>query len=136
MAKNEKPPLYMIRKGSSLLPEMQVDAEAIWLIPEGQRVKVSLTEHRNTQRLRAYWSILGEVVKATGCAPTPEALHELVKLETGHTIKLRLGNGMKVELPGSIAFDKITESEMAAFFQAAEQFLASEYGWVKQEQAA
>jgi hypothetical protein len=133
MAKNnEKPPIYMTRKGDYLLPEMAMDAEAIRNLPERQRVKVQITEPRNSGRLRAYWAMLNEVVKATDCAPTAEALHELVKLETGFVIHVRLGKGLKVELPGSIAFDKISEAEMEAFFRSAEAFLAREYGWVKE----
>ncbi len=135
MAKNEKPPIYMLRRGNALVPEMGMDAEAISALPFNTRLKVSIVEPRNVARLRAYFAMLNEVVKATGCAPTPEALHELVKLETGFVIHVRMG-AHKIALPGSIAFDKISEQEMTAFFQSAEEFLAREFGYVAERAAA
>ncbi len=135
MAKNEKPPLYMIRRGDVLVPDMGMDRDALAAIPQGAKVKVHIVEPRNVSRLRAYWAMLGEVVKATDCAPTTEALHELVKLETGFVIHVRMGQH-KIALPGSIAFDKISEQEMATFFRKAEEFLAREYGYVGEVAAA
>ena len=135
MAKNEKPPIYMIRRGDVLVPDMGMDRDALAAIPQGAKVKVHIVEPRNVERLRAYWAMLGEVVKATECAPTTEALHELVKLETGFVIHVRMGQH-KIALPGSIAFDKISEQEMATFFRSAERFLAETYGYVSERSAA
>lgn len=133
--KSEKPVYAFILKGTHLVPEMEHDAKALAGIAEGERVKVEIRQWRNYGRLRAYWAMLGEVVEATGCAPSAEKLHEVVKLENGFVDLVRLGK-MTVAIPGSIAFDKMTETDMVAFFRTAEQFLAQHYGYVPQERAA
>lgn len=137
MAKKSERPIYaFIRKGNYLVPEMEMDARALDSISQGERVKVEITQWRNVDRLRAYWAMLNEVVTATECAPSAEKLHELIKLETGFVDLVRLGNGMKVAVPGSIAFDKMTEDQMVAFFQGAERFLGENYGYSRERAAA
>jgi hypothetical protein len=136
MAKKKDAPVYsFIRKGSALVPEMEFDARALEGISQGQRVRLDIKEFRNAGRNRAYWAMLHEVVAATEAALTPEKLHEVIKLETGHVDLVRLPTGMTVALPGSIAFDKITEPEFVAFFQAAERWLAQNYGYQREEAA-
>lgn len=136
MAKKKDAPVYsFIRKGSALVPEMEFDARALEGIGQGQRVRLDIKEFRNAGRNRAYWAMLHEVVAATEAALTPEKLHEVIKLETGHVDLVRLPTGMTVALPGSIAFDKISETEFVAFFQAAERWLAQNYGY-QRDQAA
>lgn len=131
----ETRPIYLVRKGLSLVPELDMDADAISAIPHGRSVRVEIRQQRSHERLRAYWKMLSEVVAATGCAPSPEKLHEVVKLETGHVDLVRLGNGMTVAIPGSIAFDKMTETEMVGFFQAAQEWLGRQYGYVREAAA-
>jgi len=136
MPKKKDTPVYsFIRKGSALVPEMEYDARALDGIAQGQRVRLDIKEFRNADRNRAYWAMLHEVVAATEAALTPEKLHEVIKLETGHVDLVRLPTGMTVALPGSIAFDKITEPEFIAFFQAAERWLAQNYGYQREEAA-
>lgn len=132
--KSEKPVYAFVRRGNALLPEMERDIRALDGVAQGERVKVEIKQWRNYGRLAAYWAMLAEVVDATQCAPSPEKLHELIKLETGHVDLVRLGKH-HVAIPGSIAFDKMTEADMVKFFQTAEQFLAEHYGYSR-EQAA
>lgn len=131
MAKKPDKPVYaFVRKGNALVPEMELDARALDGIKPGQRVRIEIKEWRNLDRHRAYWAMLHEVVAATECALTPERLHDVIKLEAGLIEHVRLPNGYMVALPGSIAFDKVSESEFIAFFNAAERWLAETYGWV------
>lgn len=137
MAKKPEKPVYaFIRKGNALYPELDFDARALDGIANGQRVRIEVKEFRNAARARAYWAMLGDVIDATGCNLSPERLHEVVKLETGCIELVQLPNGMKVALPGSIAFDKMQEAEFVAFFNAAEEWLAATYGYVNERRQA
>lgn len=138
MAKKPEKPVYaFIRRGNYLVPELDMDLRALDGIAQGQKVKVEIKEFRNIGRHRAYWSMLHHVIEATDCALSPERLHDLVKLETGLIELVALPNGMKVALPGSIAFDKISEDEFVAFFRRAEEWLSATYGYEPgQKQAA
>jgi hypothetical protein len=42
MAKNEQPPLYMLRRGDKLIPEMQMDRDLLQRFSEHDRIKVML----------------------------------------------------------------------------------------------
>lgn len=135
--KPEKPVFAFVRRGNALVPEMAFDARALEGIAQGERVRFEIRQWRNVDRHRAYWAMLSDVIAATECALSPERLHEVIKLETGVVEFVRLPNGMKVALPGSISFDKMAEREFVAFFQAAERWLAETYGYVNErEQAA
>lgn len=127
MSKNEKPQIYVQRRGNSLIPEMEMDADLIQRIPPGQRVKITVTEGRSPAKLRLYWSYLGRVVKACHCAPSPEALHDVVKLHTGFVTPV-LVKGFTVAVPKSISFASMSESEFDDFLRTAEKWLVETYG--------
>ena len=136
MAKKPEKPVYaFIRQGTALLPELEMDRRALEGIGQGQRVRVEIKEFRSTPRLRAYWAMLHDVVAATECAPSAERLHEAMKLELGIVDLVKVGT-MTVAIPGSIAFDKMSEAEMVEWFRMAERFLAEKYGYEPQERAA
>lgn len=135
MAKKEKPIFAFIRVGNRLVPEMDMDVHALDGVAQGERVRVEIKEFRNVGRHRAYWAMLQDVIDATECALSPERLHDLVKLETGLIELIALPSGMKVALPGSIAFDKIDEAEFVTFFKSAERWLSDTYGYVREEAA-
>lgn len=127
MAKDENPTIYMIRRGDSLQPEMGVDADLVRRIAPGVRVKVKISEGRSQDRLRLYWAYLGRVVAATHCAPTSEALHAAVKLSVGLVTPIML-KGWSVNVPKSVAFDKMSETEFSEFLQSAEQWIIEQFG--------
>jgi len=129
MAKKPEKPVYaFIRQGNALVPELEFDQRALAGIENGQRVRVEIKEFRSAPRLRAYWAMLHDVVAATECAPSAERLHEAMKLELGIVDLVKVGH-MTVAIPGSIAFDKMTEAEMVEWFRIAERFLAEKYGY-------
>jgi hypothetical protein len=137
MAKRPDKPVYsFIRRGNSLVPEMDYDLRALDGVANGQRVRLDVKEWRNLDRLRAYWSLLHEAVSATGMSISAEKLHEVIKLETGLVDLIALPNGMKVAIPSSIALDRMSEPEFIAFFQSAEEFLARVYGFVSERSEA
>lgn len=135
MAKRERPTYAFLRRGNTLVPEMDFDARALEGVANGQRVKVDVSEFRSTPRMRAYWMMLHEVVAATECAPSAERLHEAMKLELGIVDHVQV-KGFKVAVPASIAFDKMSESEMVQYFNLAQRWLAETYGYVPADRSA
>ena len=136
MAKKKEAPIYaFIRRGYGLVPEMQYDMAALDGIAFGQRVKVEIKEWRNLNRLRAYWKTLSEAIESTECAANVRALHEAIKMGTGIVERIQVADHT-MTVPGSIDFDRMTESEMIAFFQSAERWLAEQIGWVQEEREA
>jgi hypothetical protein len=125
--KNEKPPIYLLRRGDSLIGEMETDREWVRQIPYSERIKVDLRTGRSPKRLRFYWAFLGKVVKATECAPTAESLHELVKLETGFTTPIKV-KGYTVLVPASISFGSMQEPEFEQFLENAIRYIADTFG--------
>ena len=132
MSKSEQPPIYVLRRGSSLIPEMTTDKDLIERLPVGTRIKVMVTEGRSPAKLRLYWAYLGRVVKACQCAPSPEALHDVIKLETGFTTPVRV-KGYTVLVPRSISFSSMSETEFSEFFENAVRFIAETYGITPEE---
>ena len=133
--KSEKPIYAFQRVKNALVPEMSFDLAALDGIAQGERVRVEIKQYRNSGRNRAYWSVLSDVVAACGLTLTPEKLHEVLKLENGVIELIRLPTGMTVAIPGSISFERMTESEFVDFFRKAEEWLATTYGWVREEVA-
>jgi hypothetical protein len=130
---SESPPCYVIRDGDRLVGEMAMDRDLIRQFPAGQRIRVELRTGRIPSRLRFWWAFLHEVVSATECCPTAEALHETVKLMCGYTTPV-LVKGMTVMVPRSIAFSSMTEEEFTKFLADGLRFIADHYG-VTPEQA-
>ena len=127
MAKSEQPQIYVLRRGSHLIPEMQADAELIQRLSAGQRIKITVTEGRSPAKLRLYWSYLGRVVKACECAPSPEALHDVIKLHTGFVTPVMV-KGFTVAVPKSISFSSMSESEFDDYLRTAEKWVIETYG--------
>jgi hypothetical protein len=127
MAKSEQPPVYCLRRGDSLIGEMEADREWIRQQPYSERIKVSLHTGRSPQRLKWYWAFLGKVVKATECAPTVETLHSLIKLETGFTTPVKL-RGYTVLVPASVSFASMSEADFNTFCESAVRFIAETFG--------
>lgn len=129
MAKKPEKPVYaFIRTAQGLVPEMAYDAHALDGVKLGERVRVEIKQFRNLGRFRLYWSMLAKVLEATDCAPTVEHLHSAIKLELGYGTPVRLGNGMTVLVPGSIAFEAMDEAEFQGFFERAAAYLAGQFG--------
>lgn len=127
MAKDENPTIYMIRRGDSLQPEMAMDADLVRRIAPGVRVKVKISEGRSPSKLRWYWAFLSRVVNATGCAPSPEVLHDVIKLHTGYVVPVMV-KGFAVAVPKSISFAKMSEHEFTDFCEDAVKWIAETYG--------
>lgn len=134
--KSEKPVHAFIRKGNSLVPEMDMDLAALDGIAQGERIRVDLKQWRNSGRLRAYWSMLQEVVSSCGLPYRAEKLHEIAKMKNGVIDLVMLPDGTPIATPGSISFETMPEQEFVDFFRKVEAWLAETYGYVREEKAA
>lgn len=128
-------PFAFIRKGFSLVPEMDIDARALDGIAEGQRVNIEVKQWRNMDRLRAYWATLRDCVNATGCAPSAEALDTYLRVAVGFVDMVHV-RGQWVPIPRNINTRKCDEPEMIDYFKAAEARLAEEFGFVSERSVA
>jgi hypothetical protein len=136
MAKKDKPIYAWVRRGNGLFPEMDYDLHALDGVAQGQRVHLDIAQWRNKARLRAYWATLQDCIDATGCAPTKEALDAYVRPAVGFVDAIRLANGFMVGVPRAINTRDCDEPEMIAFFQAVEERLAQDFGYVNEREAA
>jgi hypothetical protein len=126
MSKREKPPIYVVKRNGGLFGEFDMDARAISELPN-TRVKVSLYTGRYPPRLRWYWRFLQKVIDATDCAPDTEALHNLIKMATDYTVKVKIRD-FHALVPRSISFASMKEEEFMIFCANAELFIAETYG--------
>lgn len=130
--KSDKPVYSFTRKGDALVPVMEYDKQALEGIGQGQQVRVDIRQWRNLDRLRAYWATLQDCINATGCAPSKEALDAYIRPAVGFVSAIRLASGHMVGVPRPINTRECDEPEMIAFFQAAEELLAREFGYVNE----
>jgi hypothetical protein len=95
----------------------------------GSRVRAKITQPRSVPRHRLYWSVLAEVVTATGdrwC--DVEDLHESVK------IRLRMLRGVSMLGGGvryvtqSISFESMDEGQFKTFFDKAMAVITEDTG--------
>jgi hypothetical protein len=128
-------PFAFIRRGNSIVPEMDIDLAALDGVKEGQRVRVEIKQWRNIERLKAYWAMLRDCVAATDCAPTVEALDSYVRIATGFIDMVHV-KGQWVPVARRINTRDCGEPEMIAFFQKAEERLASDFGFVSERKAS
>ena len=133
MAKSEAPPIWVRRHDDKLVGEFAMDREAISRFNAGDRIKLTLHTGRSPKRLRFYWQLLGKLVAATDCAPNAEALHSVIKLDLGYATPVRLKSGMTVLVPGSIAFDRMTEQEFQNFLDRAIEWIGKSFGLTPEE---
>jgi len=129
MAK-DKPVYAFVRRGNSLVPETGYDTAALEGIAQGQKVRIDIKQWRNLARLKAYWATLQDCIDATGCAPTKETLDAYVRPAVGFVDTIRQVNGTLVYVPRPINTARCDEPEMIKFFEAANELLAREFGFV------
>lgn len=120
---SERPEILMVRRGSFLQPAAPVDSVALEAYSAGKPLKVRITQPRSIQQNRLYWSMINLVCENVDQALTPDALHEWVKLRCGVTVQIQLKSGKVDTVPGSIAFDKMSQPEFRAFFDRAKDLL-------------
>jgi hypothetical protein len=112
----EKPTILVQRRGSFLQPWSPLDEDLLGEFPQAKKLKAVLTQPRSVGRLRLYWALIALVRSNMDSPPTREALHDGVKIRLGLTSPIKFATGEIVDVPRSVAFDKMDEDEFASFF--------------------
>lgn len=114
----------VVRRGSFLAPLTPFDSEQLERFAPGKPIKAKLTQPRSVPHHRLYWAMLAKVCENLDNIPT-ETLHEVVKLRCGYATTVRTKSG-PVTVPGSIAFEKMTQPEFREFFERAVAFVCEQ----------
>lgn len=133
--KSERPVYAFQRVNNSLVPEMSFDLAALDGIAQGERVRVEIKQWRNSGRMRAYWSMLAEVVSSCDLPYRTEKLHEIAKMKNGVIDLVMLPDGTPIATPGSISFETMPEHEFVDYFRKVERWLAETFHYVRSEAA-
>ncbi len=121
---SERAPILVQRRGEFLIPHAPTDGERIRELPLGKPLKVVVSQpRRSNPQLRLYWSMLGLVAENLDQPVTPDALHQWLKMRLGHVSEITLRSGEIVQVPASVAFDKMEHAAFTAYFQAAKDLL-------------
>lgn len=115
----ERPPIFMQRRGSFLVPQAPIDGELLDAYPAGRALRVAVTQPRSVPQLRLYWSMLRLVADNMSAEVTTEALHNWIKMRCGVSAAIPLKSGKVDFVPGSVAFDKMDQEAFGRFFDRA-----------------
>jgi hypothetical protein len=129
--KREKPPVPMVRKERhGYSPVSAYDAELLFSDAAGTEYDLVKRTKRSLPQLRLYWAMLGRVVKATGKWPTPEHLHEAIKLTLGYCREVaNLRTGEVTLVADSAALDAMDADQFRVFFDDAVKLIAEQLGF-------
>jgi hypothetical protein len=118
----DKPPPILIQKcPTGLLPYDRLSEETIGEMVNGQVFTCKPRKGRTVERNGAYWVGLGVAVKATEAWPTTGHLHNDLKRLCGYVdVYHNPLTGRDEVRVQSTAFDKMHESEFAAYFKLAQ----------------
>ena len=98
-------------------------------LPMGARVVLKPTKSRSIIQLGLYWSVLQEVVDATGKWATKEHLHDALLLDLGYrTVILRL-DGKKYWVRDSAAFKAMAQAQFNEYTAKAYPRLSEVVGY-------
>jgi hypothetical protein len=124
---SERPPILVQRRGEFLVPQAPVDGDALRLLPAGKALAITVRQpRRSSQQNRLYWSLLGVVCENLDQPIEPEHLHDWLKLKLGLTTPIRQRNGEIVEVPRSVAFDKMPHDEFTAYFSKVKRLIVEQ----------
>lgn len=118
--------IHVRRIGGLLCPADARAAETLHRIPQRAPFSIRVQRERSHEMNALYWQCLERVVEATDRWRTAEELHLALKIASGYVEKVRLIDGRLVLVPGSIAFDKMSQDEAARYYEAALTVLCTE----------
>lgn len=130
-SKRDKPPAPIVRKTPrGLSPVSGFFADQIYADADGTEYDLVKRSKRSNPQNGLYWSVLGEVVRATGAWPTAEHLHDDLKLVTGYSRKaVNWETGDTSTIPDSTAFNAMNADQFRVYFDTAMQKLSEHLGY-------
>lgn len=112
--KERSPAILVRRKGATLVGLADMDVELITRFDADTTLQLRVVQERHAGRHRLYWAILTIVARNLETPMRPEWLHGAVKLMLGVSVVVPFGD-RDVLIPGSIAFDSMSEPEFRDF---------------------
>lgn len=130
MGHDTPPPILIQKTPNGLLPYDRISAESIGDLVNGQVMVAKPRKGRTLPRNSAYWVGLNAAVKATDAWPTAAHLHHDLKRLCGYVdVYHNPLTGQDEVRVQSTSFDKMSESEFAAYFQLAQMKFISKMGF-------
>lgn len=122
----ESAPILLVRRGSFLVAKDAVTEAFLERLPQGKTLRArDITQPRSRARNRLYWALLGLTADNLTDVPVG-ALHEWMKMQLGVTVAIPLKNGRTELVPGSIAFDAMSEEDFAPYLDRTVSILCDE----------
>lgn len=138
MGHDTPPPILVQKTPNGLLPYDRLSADAVADDVTGQVYTCKPRKGRTLGRNAAYWVGLSIAVKATEAWPTPVHLHSDLKRLCGYVDVYHNPLTGKDEVRvQSTAFDRMSESEFAAYFRLAQAKFIGRMGfdpWLREDE--
>jgi len=108
----------LCKHGTSLVAEDADSLDALAKIKDGKLVLVEVRRKRNLQHHRLYFALIKVVHENMESKryPTPDTLHEAIKVACGLRTEFVLPNGVVGFIPGSINFGEMTQDAFEKFY--------------------
>ncbi len=134
---DKQPPILLQICPDGIKPYDRLSGLCVADLIVGQVLTCTPRKGRTLPRNSAYWAGLHTAVKSTEAWPTPRHLHDDLKRLCGYvdTYHNPLTGRDEIRVQ-STAFDKMTESEFAAFFRLAQMKFAQRMGFDPWQQEA
>lgn len=112
-----------------LVPVDDAGADALHKLKHGSLVQVEMKQPRNISHHRLYWALVSLVWDNLPheTYPSPEILHERLKVAAGIRTEFTLPDGTRGFIPGSIAFHNMDQSEFSAFYNRVCDLIATHF---------
>lgn len=113
--------------GGMLIGSSSADQETLDKLPANVDLRIDAKAPRDGGYHRFYWALLGKIQQnlPESVNLDLEALHSVVKMGAGCTYPVRLPDGTFYELPRSISFSKMDETEFREFMDRAIAFIVT-----------
>lgn len=117
---------YLFRRGLNGLNPFGEDAEKFFrTLKVGDVVNLEIRRPRNPLQHRLYWQLCRTVAMNHSTLTNEDMVHQAIKILTGHVDIVRIGDDL-VQIPRSIAFDKMDQVEFDEFFERAKNVVAEQ----------
>lgn len=92
-------------------------------------VRVEVKKPRSVIMNGMYWAQLSEIIDSGATKyPTPEHLHDAIKMELGFVQPVYRLDGSVELVPDSTAFDKMTQADFNVFYERAMEMIQTHLG--------
>lgn len=114
-----------MRNGNALKAFGSESDAVLSKVPFGKVVYVEVKQPRNGKHHRLYWSLCSRIGDAIGVES--ETVSDVLKIRTGHCTNVQTKRGI-LQLPKSISFAAMDQTEFREFFEKAVTVIVSEWG--------